>query len=83
MIDLSEKVTVKELRGILQLTQKQLAELAHVDVGVVKRAESPTKSVQYLTGVRLVNALDNELHKRQLLDVDTKLLITKVAIRTN
>lgn len=77
-LDLSEKVSIKELRGILQLTQEELAKRANVDVGVVKRAESQKKSVQYLTGIRLVNALDQELHNRNLLDPDTKLLISKV-----
>jgi len=77
-IDLNKKVSIKELRGILQLTQEGLAKLASVDVGVVKRAESLKKSVQYLTAVRLVNALDKELHTKELLPKDTKLSLNEV-----
>ena len=36
-----EQVTVKYLRGVLQLTQRQLATLAHVDISTIKRAENP------------------------------------------
>jgi hypothetical protein len=59
--------TIKHYRGILHLTQRQLSVLAGCDVGVVKRAESPNRSISYLSAVLLTQAINRLLHERHLL----------------
>ena len=58
LFDEEEQVTVKYLRGLLHLTQKQLAKLAHLDISTIKRAEDPYRTLRYVTAARLIDTLN-------------------------
>ncbi len=83
VFDEEQPVTVKYLRGVLQITQKQLANLAHVDVSTIKRAESANNSIRYATALRLINALNDELHKKEYLREEKTLELRNVAMHVS
>ena len=64
LFDEEKPVTVEYLRRLLNLTQKQLANLAQIDVKTIKRAENAYNSIRSSSAERVVAALNRELHKR-------------------
>ena len=80
IFDEEEKVTIKYLRGVLNITQRELAALAKMDITTIKRAENPYKSVRYLTAVQLVKALNTELHNKGELTEEKVLELKHIAM---
>ena len=78
-----EQVTVKYLRGVLQLTQRQLATLAHVDISTIKRAENPYGTLRYLTAVRLIKVFNDELHRQGELSESKVLELKHIAMHVS
>jgi len=78
LFDEEKPVTVGYLRSLLHLTQKQLADLAQIDVRTIKRAESASHSLQSSTAERLVAALNRELHKQGYLRQEKTLQLRHV-----
>jgi hypothetical protein len=78
-----EQVAIKYLRGVLQLSQRQLATLAHVDTGTMKRAENPYATLRYLSAARLIDTLNSELQKQGHLGEDKQLQLRHIAMHVS
>lgn len=83
IFDEEQPVTVKYLRSLLQLTEKQLAALAQVDIKTIKRAESASNSLQQPTALRLIDAFNSELHKQGFLREEKMLQLHHVAMHVS
>ncbi len=83
IFDEEQQVTLFYLRGLLQITQKELAALAHTDITTIKRAESPNNVIRNPTAVQLVTVLNNELHKQGHLSEGKILLIQHIAMHVS
>jgi len=64
LFDEEQQVSVKYLRGVLQLTRKELGKIANVDIASIRRAEELSGTLRYLTAARLVTTLNKELDRQ-------------------
>ena len=80
IFDEEEQVTIKYLRALLRLTQRELAVLAEIDISTIKRAENPRGKLRYMTAIRLICTLNRKLHEQEYLSEDKTLELKHIAM---